>query len=241
MTSAAAVVIGDEILSGKVVDTNTGFVIHHLRARGVVLGRVAIIADEVQEIAAEVRACSERYDWVFTSGGVGPTHDDRTMEGVALAFDRALVRPPELEQAVREHMGARMNDAALKLAEVPDGARLLDPGPFPLVLFRNIYILPGVPRIFEDKLRRICAHFDGQPPTVRRIFLQTHESGVADALREVAEAHSAVKIGSYPQFDELDHNLLVTVESSDARAVDRASDELLQRLSAERIVRIDGA
>jgi molybdenum cofactor synthesis domain-containing protein len=239
MGSVAAIIIGDEILSGKVADTNTGTLIGLLRGCGLSLERVVVIGDDPHEIGHEVLQCSERFDWVLTSGGVGPTHDDRTIEGIARAFDRPITRPEALERAVRAHFGDRVNEAALKLAEVPEGAKLLDAGPFPIVLFENVYILPGVPHIFEDKLRRICANFSGTPPVLRRIFLQTHESTIADILRRCEDAGSGVRIGSYPRFDRHDHNLMVTIEATEVSLVDRAVKQLLARLPTQLVIRVE--
>lgn len=239
MVSAAAVIIGDEILSGKVTDSNTSVLIRLLWARGIHLARVAIVTDDLDAISAEVRRCSEAHDWVITSGGIGPTHDDRTMEGIARAFDVPLIRPPSLEQAVRAHMGARMSAAALKLATVPAGAQLLDAGAFPTVLFRNIYILPGVPHIFAAKLERICAQFTGRPPVVRRLYLQTYETSVADPLGAVEGANPGIKIGSYPIFDCADHNLLVTIEGVQEAHVAAATAELLRLIPADLVVRVE--
>lgn len=119
--NAALVVIGNEILSGKIQDSNAYFAARELRSIGVELKRIAVVPDELPAIAEEVSYCSAHFDFVITSGGVGPTHDDLTMDGVALAFKRKLVPHPDLVRILREYMGDRANSAMMKMAEVPDG------------------------------------------------------------------------------------------------------------------------
>src|SRR5260370_37503181 len=125
---AAMVVIGNEILSGKVQDSNAYFAARELREIGVELRRIAIVPDELPAIAAEVAECAVHFDFVITSGGVGPTHDDLTMEGVALAFKRKLIQHPELARLIQLHMGERANAARLRMADVPAAAVLNDAG-----------------------------------------------------------------------------------------------------------------
>src|SRR5512137_2442277 len=122
--NCALVVVGNEILSGKVQDSNSFFAARELRKLGVSLKRIATVPDELTEIAKEVAYCSRNFDFVITSGGVGPTHDDITMEGVAIAFKRKLVIDPELERLIKEHWAGRVNAAGMKMAEVPEGAVL---------------------------------------------------------------------------------------------------------------------
>src|SRR5271156_3375377 len=122
--SCALVVVGNEILSGKVQDSNAYFAARELRKIGVALARIATIPDDLALIAAEVSHCSRNFDFVITSGGVGPTHDDLTMEGVARAFNRRLVMDPELTRLIHQHFTDRVNAAGLKMAEVPEGSVL---------------------------------------------------------------------------------------------------------------------
>ena len=158
MQTAGAVIIGDEILSGKVQDANTPHLIAMLARRGVRLGRIIVIGDDPQEIGAAVKAQAERFDHVFTSGGVGPTHDDRTVAAIAAAFGRPVVRHPELVALLTREIGAAPDDPALKMSEVVDGTQLLGGGPYPIMRFENVYILPGVPQIFAAKI-------DAEDPT----------------------------------------------------------------------------
>jgi molybdenum cofactor synthesis domain-containing protein len=151
--TAGIVVIGNEILSGKVTDTNSPFLARELRKLGVTLLCITTIPDDVDVIAATVKGFAERFEIVFTSGGVGPTHDDVTMEGVARAFGRKVVRHPELDKRLRQYLGANANQARMRMADVPDGAELIHDERlgFPTVLCENVYILPGIPEILEQK------------------------------------------------------------------------------------------
>ena len=140
MPTAGIVVIGNEILSGKVVDTNSPFLCQELRELGVDVERIVTIPDAVEVIAEHVRAMSQAYDFVFTSGGIGPTHDDVTLEGIAAAFDRGVVRSDSIVERLRRATGEEPNESQLKMAQIPAGATLLDSGDlwFPLVVVDNV-------------------------------------------------------------------------------------------------------
>jgi molybdenum cofactor synthesis domain-containing protein len=242
VTTAAALIIGDEILSGKVGDTNTPLLIELLRDIGVQLCRVVYLCDEVNEIAVEVKACSEQFDAVITSGGVGPTHDDRTVEAVAQAFDVGVVRSPDVAAMIRAYWGKRFSEAALRMADMPDGSRLLytADGLLPLVVFRNIYLLPGVPRLFAAKMGALRAELKGERPQLRHLYLMSDESRIAPLLGQVDREFPSVKIGSYPRFEAGDHRVWVTVEAAAAGDADSAVQRLLELLPAEEVVRVEG-
>lgn len=242
MTTAAALIIGDEILSGKVCDTNTPLLIELLRDIGVQLCRVVYLCDSVEEISAEVKACSENFDAVITSGGVGPTHDDRTVEAVAQAFGVDVVRHPDIASMIRTYWGDRFTEAALRMADMPDGARLLytSDGLLPLVVFRNIYLLPGVPRLFAAKMRALRAELKGEPPQLRHLYLNSDESRIAPLLSQVDQEFPTVKIGSYPRFEAGDFRVWVTVEAATATDVEAAVGRLLELLPADEVVRVEG-
>src|SRR3989454_6207661 len=152
--TAGIILIGNEILSGKTVDANAAYLCRELRELGVEVRRVVVIPDEVSLIAEEVAAFSKAFDLVFTSGGVGPTHDDVTIEGVARALGVAVVRHPELTGLLRQHYGERLNEAHLQMAEVPEGAELLGAEALrlPTLVMPNVDVLPGVPRVFLQKV-----------------------------------------------------------------------------------------
>ncbi len=238
MATAAIVIIGDEILSGKFAEENAAFLIGELRTLGVDLKRIVVIPDELDDIAATVAEASARFDHVFTSGGVGPTHDDLTMAGIARGFGTTVVRQPELEARVRAYWGAKLDAANLRLADVPAGAELVygKDQVWPVVAYRNVYILPGVPSLFRRKFVDIRDRFRSEPVTVSRVYVDADEGQIASVLDAVVAAHTSVKIGSYPRFSEQDFRVLLTLEGRDADAVASAHAQLVERLGA-RVVR----
>ncbi len=238
MRTAGIVIIGDEILTGKFADENAAFLIRELRALGVDLRRVDIIPDDIADIAATVAAASARFDWVFTSGGVGPTHDDVTMAGIAAAFGTTVVRHPELEAKVRAYYGVALAEANLRLAETPAGAELLygHDKIWPVVTMCNVHILPGVPTLFRRKFVDIRDRFRAQPLTVARLYLDCDEGDVADFMTVVVAAFPAVRLGSYPRFSERDFKVMVTFEGLDAAIVTAAWQALADAVGA-RVVR----
>src|SRR5213593_4935174 len=149
--TAGIILVGNEILSGKIEDANAIYLCRELRRLGMDVRKIAVIPDDVDVIAAEVAAAHRAWDVVFTSGGVGPTHDDVTIEGVARAMGVAVVRHPLLVGILEKHFGAQLNEAHLKIAEMPEGGQLVghESVRFPTILMRNVYILPGVPEIFR--------------------------------------------------------------------------------------------
>jgi len=219
--TAGIILIGNEILSGKVIDANAAYLCRELRELGVEVRRIAVIPDEVALIAEEVAAFSKLFDLVFTSGGVGPTHDDVTIEGVALALGVRVVRDERLVALIARHARGPLNEARLKMAEVPEGAELTADGElvFPAVVVRNIYILPGVPELFRKKFMAIRERFRVAPFFARAFYTLQEEFDIAGGLRAVADAHPQVAVGSYPSFSSPDYRVKVTLESKDGPAV----------------------
>lgn len=242
MTTVAALIIGDEILSGKVRDANTQSIIDLMCDLGVELRRIITIGDEEEEIAAEVLFCSERFDAVITSGGVGPTHDDRTVAAVARAFGVGIERSPDLERMIRTWWGDRFTEGALRMADVPVGSTLLysSDGNMPLVVCRNVYLLPGIPRLFHAKIGALRQVLRGERHASANLYLSSDESAVAHTLSAVDAAFPEVKIGSYPLHDaSVDHQVWITVEAATTDAVGKAVDRLLELLPKDEVVRVD--
>lgn len=243
MATAGLIVIGDEILSGKVVDTNTPFLIGELRALGVSLAEVAVIGDQLDLIGETVARFSSRYDHVFTSGGVGPTHDDLTIAGVARGFGKPVVRHPELDALLRayyEYLGKPIIERNLLMADVPEGAELLR-GPdlkWPVVAMKNVYILPGIPEIFRRKFSAIRERFRDTPFHLRQIFIRSEEGVIAAHLDHIAKSHPRVVLGSYPRMEPAEdgHRVKLTLEGKDLGAVELAADELARLLGESDIV-----
>jgi len=179
---------------------------------------------------------------VITSGGVGPTHDDRTVAAVARAFGVGVGRSPELERMIRCWWGDRFTEGALRMADVPEGAELLysSDGNMPLVVCRNVYMLPGIPRLFHAKIGALRQVLVGERPAGANLYLTSDESAVAGTLSEVDAAFPEVKIGSYPKHEASDdHQVWITVEAASPEAVDLAVDRLLELLPADEIVRVE--
>lgn len=239
--TAAIIVIGNEILSGKVVDTNAAFLCQELRTLGVALGRILVIPDELDSIAEAVRAYQPAFDVVFTSGGVGPTHDDVTIAGVALGLNRRVILHPWLEEKIREFFGDKINDARLKLAEVPEGAELIFGGDrnFPSLQVENIYVLPGIPELFREKFLGMRSRFAVDPYFLRVVYMRVAESMIAGHLNETLEAFPHVQMGSYPKLGDPEYLVRVTLESKDRDYVDRAFGHLVAQLPADLIVRTE--
>lgn len=241
--SAGMVVIGNEILSGKTVDTNSSFLAKELRGVGVTLRQIAVIPDELPVIADTVRDFHDRFDLVFTSGGVGPTHDDITIEGVALALDRTVIRHPQLEAKLRAYLNGRpANDAYLKMAEAPDGAELIADGGvrFPTIKVANVYVLPGIPDIFQQKFLALKGRFVADPYHLKVLYTREYESVVAGFLNETLRAFPDLMLGSYPRNDDPEYRVKITLESKDERYVERAFRHLLTLLPRECVVKTEG-
>ncbi|HEX2691418.1 MAG TPA: molybdopterin-binding protein [Kofleriaceae bacterium] len=238
MTTAGIVIIGDEILTGKFADENAVFLIGELRALGVELRRIIVIPDVLDDIAATVTDFAARFDHVFTSGGVGPTHDDVTMAGIAQGFGTRVVREPALEEKVRDYWGTKLATPNLRLANVPEGAALVygKDQVWPVVTYRNVYILPGVPALFRRKFIDIRDRFRTVPMTVARVYIDAEEGQIADDLDAVVAAFPAVRIGSYPRFTEHDFKVLITLEGHGPDDVARALAMMIERIGT-RVVR----
>jgi molybdenum cofactor synthesis domain-containing protein len=239
--TAGIILIGNEILSGKVVDANASYLCRELRALGVEVRKISVIPDEVDLIAEEVGQFHTDYDVVFTSGGVGPTHDDVTIEGVARAIGVPVVREPRLVKVLEGFYKGRLNDARLKMAEVPDGAELMADGElvFPAVVVRNIYILPGVPEIFRQKFEALKERFREAPYFLCSVFVTLGEGTLADHLNELLRGHPQLLLGSYPEFSNPEYKVKVTLESKDRGYLDEAVADLLDRLPKAAVVRVE--
>jgi molybdenum cofactor synthesis domain-containing protein len=241
MPSAGILVIGNEILSGKVADENSTYFCRELRALGVDVERIVTIPDEIATIAREVRAMSESYDFVFTSGGIGPTHDDLTIEGVAEAFGLPMEQSESIEARIRRATGGELNESQRKMALFPAGATLLDAGDlwFPLVVVRNVYVFPGVPALLRRKFESARDRFRGVPFVLRRVYVKSRESDIAASLHELLREFPELLLGSYPRIDEELFHVMLTLESRDAGYVERALGSLLARLPATSIHKVE--
>jgi molybdenum cofactor synthesis domain-containing protein len=238
--TAAIVIIGDEILSGQIDDCNSFYFTKELRELGVTVKYMAIIPDDIDEIAETVRHVANKYDYVFTSGGIGPTHDDVTIEGIAKAFDVPVTRDRELENLIHEKFDDKSVDAALKMSEIPEGAVLIRENglKFPLIEFRNTFIFPGIPEYLKTKFEAIKERFREEPFYLREIHVRMFESDIAPLLEETLKKYSDVKIGSYPKIEKDGHKIKITIESKDAGEVDKALEHIRTHVDASSILQI---
>ncbi len=231
--TAAAIVVGNEILSGKVREANVYELARVLRPAGVLLSRVVVVPDEIEIIAREVSASRAKFDYVFTSGGVGVTHDDVTIAAVARAFGVPVVRDPGLEALIRRHYGEKVHKNHLALANVPEGGRNLvaEGYPWPLLAIENVYVLPGIPEIFQRKLAILRAHLVTAPPFVSRAaYTRMDEALLKPLLDQVVARHPDVEVGSYPRWNHPAYETKLTFDGRDRDAVDRALENFLRLL-----------
>jgi len=244
--TAVLVVVGSEVLSAKVPDENGPWAARRLRDLGVRLLAIHTIPDRVDDVVDAVDRARRSADWVFTSGGVGPTHDDVTVAAVARALGRPIERSPALVRAIREihrahHGGEEPPEAALRMADVPEGTRLLGDEGYPTLVAANVVMLPGVPQFFRYQFERIAHLLVATPFRVASVYLSVGEGAIARALDRVAHAHAGVEIGSYPRFDEAaDFRVLVTIEAKDAAQVAAALAELLAAMPEGSVLRTEG-
>jgi molybdenum cofactor synthesis domain-containing protein len=240
-TTAGILIIGNEILSGKVQDANSPYLCRELRALGVEVRRISVIPDDVNTIAEESSTFSGAYDIVFTTGGVGPTHDDVTVEGIAKGLGRRVVIHPDLERVVKELYPGKVNSARLRLAQVPEGAELLGQPDlvFPVVLIKNIYIFPGVPEILAQKFNGIKERFRDAPFFLKTVFVTDGEGAIAEHLNTVIREFPELLLGSYPELNHPDYRVRLTLESKDPAYLDKAFSRLLSLLPASSIAKVE--
>jgi molybdenum cofactor synthesis domain-containing protein len=238
--TAGIVLIGNEILSGKVIDANAAYLCRELRELGVDVRRIVVVPDEVPLIAEEVAAFSTMFDLVFTSGGVGPTHDDVTIEGVARAMGVPVVRHPELVTILERYYRDAVTEAALRMAEIPEGAELITGNGlrFPNIAMRNVYVLPGVPEIFRRKFEAMRERFRDAPIHLRNVFVRIGEGTLADYLNRLLDGFPLLLVGSYPELSNPEYQVKVTLESRDRAYLEQALAEFLVRLPGGAVVKV---
>ena len=234
--SAALLIIGDEILSGRTQDKNISQVAVWLNEQGIRLAEVRVVPDETGRIAEAVNALRAAHDYLFTTGGIGPTHDDITVDAIAAAFDVPVIVHPEarkiLEDYYRDRPGG-LTEARLRMARTPQGAELLR-NPYsgaPGVKMGNVYILAGVPDIAASMLEALTGKLEGGRSVVSvTVGARAAESDVADLLRETEEANPGVAIGSYPFFRDGRYGANFVIRSEDGELARLTGEILSQRL-----------
>ncbi|QYJ07850.1 competence/damage-inducible protein A [Qipengyuania flava] len=206
--TAGLVVIGDEILSGRTHDKNIAQVASWLQVQGIRLSEVRVVPDVIERIVEAVNALREGYDYLFTTGGIGPTHDDITVDAVAEALGVDVVIHPDAKAMLERYyasIGKELTEARLRMARVPDGAELIPNrmSGAPGIKLGNIHLMAGVPHITSGMLDALTGTLEGGAPLLSEtVGCWTPESEVADILRQVEQAHEGCQIGSYPFFRE---------------------------------------
>jgi molybdenum cofactor synthesis domain-containing protein len=228
--TAALLVIGNEILSGKVRDENIHFLAEELFGLGWQLKEIAVVGDVQSEIVRTLKRLHSDYDHIFTSGGVGPTHDDITLESIALGLGRKLVLSPMLERFLKKHYKTDMlTPTQQRLAMICEGSTL-HYGPdslYPQIVVDRVYPLPGIPEFFRKKFHELKTLWPAVPRPGRRCFqFVAQETDMAAALGAIAEEHPEVSLGSYPSELEGVWHLELVLESRDSDALDAASRSL---------------
>ncbi|MBI3292394.1 MAG: competence/damage-inducible protein A [Elusimicrobia bacterium] len=238
---AAIVAIGNEILSGKIHETNANFLVQELRELGLPLKGIFTIPDELPVLKTFFAFLQPRYDVIFSIGGVGPTHDDVTFAGIAQALGLRLVRNEEFATSLKTFYRDQVNDYILKMADLPAGAELIR-DPFlniPVVRVSNIYILPGDPTIFKKKFLAIKERFRQPPFALKKIYTSLEEGDIAAPMAEAERRFPGVAIGSYPRYDHAEYKVLVTIEGKDRAQVERAYQFLYETFPRAGILRTE--
>jgi molybdenum cofactor synthesis domain-containing protein len=236
VVTAALLVIGDEILSGRTKDKNIGYVADYLTAIGVDLREVRVVPDEEAAIVGAVNALRSQYSYVFTTGGIGPTHDDITADCVAKAFDVPIEYDPRAVDILRERFaktGTEINDARMRMARVPAGAELVlnKISSAPGFWIGNVIVMAGVPAIMQAMLDDVAPKLKtGAKVQSETVRADLREGDIGTELGEVAKAHPQVSIGSYPFFDEKsgpNTNIVIRAREAERLAAAKAAVEAM--------------
>jgi len=243
--TAALVVIGDEILSGRTQDKNVAQVATWLNDQGIRLAEVRVVPDDQERIADAVNALRTSHDYLFTTGGIGPTHDDITVDSIAAAFGVPVIVHPEARRILEDYYRGRgeLTEARLRMARVPEGAELIpnEHSGAPGVRIGNVYILAGVPHIAARMLEALSGTLEGGRPMVSvTVGAFAAESDVADLLRETEARHPGVAIGSYPFFRDGRYGANFVVRSEDGALAQGVARQLRDGLAEAGHEAVDG-
>jgi molybdenum cofactor synthesis domain-containing protein len=236
--SAAMMVIGDEILSGRTKDRNIGFVADYLTGLGIDLSEVRIVADSRQDIIDAVNALRQRYDYVFTTGGIGPTHDDITAESISAAFGVPCTHHPKAMKEMADYYASRemeFTDARKRMARTPQGAELID-NPIskaPGIRMENVFIMAGVPKIMQAMMDTIAPTLRcGRKMVSQTVDCPHGEGAVGDQLGQIQDTHPDTMIGSYPRYEEGRYSTQIVVRGRNEQTVQLATDAVRKMIDA---------
>lgn len=227
--TASLLLIGNELLSGRTRDRNLPFIGRRLAELGIRLAEARVIADDTATIVANINDCRQRFDYVFTTGGIGPTHDDITAAAVAKAFDQPIERHPAAEQILREFYGDEINGARLKMAEMPAGSVPID-NPLsgaPGFQIENVFVLAGIPAVMQAMFDTLAARLEhGAPILSRTLKTNCREGELAAGLSAIQIRYPQVAIGSYPFFNDDSHGVNLVFRGTEASLLDQVAHEL---------------
>lgn len=233
------IVIGNEVLSAKVRDENTPYLLEHLSRAGLRVGEVAMVEDNVPRLVEVIRAFSQRFDLVITTGGVGPTHDDCTWQAVALALDEPLELHQELVDRIEKRSGVAMTEHQKRMAMLPRGTTLeVSDGRWPMLQARNVLVLPGVPSMVFGRIDALCARLVRPRPWLATAYFTADEWVSVPAIDAVVASFADLEIGSYPVFQQADHKLRLTFEGPDEARVQAAVAQVTAAIGHEQLVRV---
>jgi molybdenum cofactor synthesis domain-containing protein len=236
--TAALLIVGNEILSGRTTDANLPYIAGRLNTLGIRLSEVRVVPDIESEIVDAVNMLRARYTYVFTTGGIGPTHDDITADCVAKAFGVPLIEHPEARRRLQERYdesGIELNEARLRMARTPEGATLIDNpvSAAPGFQVENVFVMAGVPKImqamFESLRERLVG---GEPLLSRSIACHLPEGLLAQGLGEIQARHDGVDIGSYPSYSSVGFGVAVVLRHTDPAALDATAVEVVALIRA---------
>ena len=228
--TAALIVIGEEILSGRTRDENIAYIASYLTRIGILLREIRVVADIEVEIVAAVNALRCRFTYVFTTGGIGPTHDDVTTDAIAEAFEVEVLIDTEAVAAMRKRFSDQeLSPARLRMARIPKGAALIDNAlsRAPGYMLENVIVMAGVPRIMQVMLDAVAPRLaKGRPMLSRSVRIDVPEGDVAEGLAELQSAQPDVQIGSYPFFENKRLGTYVVLRSIDVEKLAAAENAL---------------
>ncbi len=231
IVTAAVIVIGNEILSGRTQDRNINFIALELVALGIKLQEIRVIPDIHETIVEVVRELSAKYNYIFTTGGIGPTHDDITTEAVAAAFNVSLYRHPEAVKSLADYYGADgLTAARLKMADVPDGAELIpnSVSSAPGYKKENVYVMAGIPKIMQEMFLSAKKYLKGGNVTKsEEVSAYVSESKIAGDLSLIQDRFSNVEIGSYPFSENGKYGVSIVLRSDDEKSLAKAKEEVI--------------
>ncbi|MBB4268142.1 competence/damage-inducible protein A [Roseospira visakhapatnamensis] len=234
--TAALIIIGNEILSGRTQDTNARHLAERLGRAGIRLREIRVVPDETEAIVAAVNALRPRVDHVFTTGGIGPTHDDITAAALATAFGVPLIRHPDAVAILTDHYGDALTEARLKMAETPEGAALIDNPVSAAPGFRmgNVHVLAGVPAIMRAMLESLLPGLNGGPPLLSRsVTAPAREGELAAPLAAIQARWPRADLGSYPWARGGRIGTTLVVRGTDAAMLDSVIAEVAALLRAQ--------